>query len=184
MGNRTLKDDVLSTTMCLVEPILNSRPMTSVSDDPEDLEALTPNHFLLGRASSTTPFIPDVQRYTYLRRVFNVSGSGADGIRYRKGTKNRQMEVKDLVWIINENVKRAHYKMEEEHTTRVLEVYHGSDGENCRWKTQKISSESGTPVLWKWNSVGKQDRQCSRQSFARRETQFSTWLVEVITQNT
>ena len=38
------------------------------------------------------------------------------------------MEVNDLVWIINENVKRAHYKMEEEHTTRVLEVYHGSDG--------------------------------------------------------
>ena len=35
----------------------------------------------------------------------------------------RQLEVNDLVWIVNENVKRAHYK-----TSRVLEVYHGSDG--------------------------------------------------------
>ena len=34
----------------------------------------------------------------------------------------RQLEVNDLVWIVDENVKRAHYKM-----GRVLEVYHGSD---------------------------------------------------------
>ena len=73
VGNRTLTDDVLSTTMCLVEQILNSRPLTSVSDDPEDLEALTPNHFLLGCASPATPFIPDAQRYTDLRIVFRVS---------------------------------------------------------------------------------------------------------------
>ena len=35
----------------------------------------------------------------------------------------RQLEVNDLVWIVEENVKRAHYKM-----GRVIEVYHGSDG--------------------------------------------------------
>ena len=34
-----------------------------------------------------------------------------------------QLEVNDLVWIVDENVKRAHYKM-----ARVLEVFHGSDG--------------------------------------------------------
>ena len=50
VGNRTLIDDVLATTMCLVEQILNSRLLTSIRDDPENLEASTPFHFLLGRA--------------------------------------------------------------------------------------------------------------------------------------
>ena len=80
VGNRTLTDDVLFTTMCLVEQILNSRPLTSVSDDPEDLEALTPNHFLLGRANPAIPFIPDAQRYTDLRKVFRVSQAYTDMI--------------------------------------------------------------------------------------------------------
>ena len=35
-----MTDLILSTTMCLVEQILKSRPLTSVSDDPEDLDAL------------------------------------------------------------------------------------------------------------------------------------------------
>ena len=35
----------------------------------------------------------------------------------------RQLEVNDLVWIVDEHVKRAHYQM-----GRVLEVYNGSDG--------------------------------------------------------
>ena len=60
--NRTLTDDVLSTTMCLVEQILHSKPLSSVSDDPEDLEYLTPYYFLLGCASPATPFIADAQR--------------------------------------------------------------------------------------------------------------------------
>ena len=68
------------TTMCLVEQTLNARPLTSVSDDPDDLEALTPNHFLMGRANLATPFLPDAQRYTDLRRVFRVSQAYSDMI--------------------------------------------------------------------------------------------------------
>ena len=68
----TILDDVLITTMCLVEQTLNARPLTSVSDDPDDLEALTPNHFLLGRANLATPFLPGAQRCMGLRRVFRV----------------------------------------------------------------------------------------------------------------
>ena len=49
LDNRNLTDEVLSTTMCLVEQTLNARPLTVVSDDPEDLTALTTNHFLLGQ---------------------------------------------------------------------------------------------------------------------------------------
>ena len=80
VGNRTLTDDVLSTTMWTVEQILNSRPLSSVSYDPQDLEALIPNHFLLGRAGPATPIIPDAQRFTDLRRAFRVSQAYADMI--------------------------------------------------------------------------------------------------------
>ncbi|XP_068687804.1 uncharacterized protein [Montipora foliosa] len=40
-------DESLLTLMCEVESILNSRPISAVSSDPCDLEALTPNHLLL-----------------------------------------------------------------------------------------------------------------------------------------
>ena len=114
------------------------------------MEALTPNHFLLGRASPATPFIPDAQQYTDLRRVFRVSQAYADMIWSRwnreylpqwnersKWNKEevRQLEVNDLVLILDENVKRAHYKM-----GRVLEVYHGSDG---RVRSALVKTEDG-----------------------------------------
>ena len=50
---QSCNDEVLSTTMCLVEQTLSARPLTAVSDDPEDLTALTLNHFLLGRENAS-----------------------------------------------------------------------------------------------------------------------------------
>ena len=41
--------------MCEAESIVNSRPLTKVSDDPKDAEALTPNHLLLLRAGPSLP---------------------------------------------------------------------------------------------------------------------------------
>ena len=61
LGNRSLTDEPLTTTMCLVEQTLNARPITPAGDDPADLEALTPNHFLLGRANVCIPFIPNAE---------------------------------------------------------------------------------------------------------------------------
>ena len=138
LDGRSLTDDVLITTMCLVEQTLNARPLTSVSDDPDDLEALTPNHCLMGRANLATPFLADAQRYTDLRRVFRVSQAYSDMIWTRRtkeylpgwNVRNkwnkddvRQLKVSDLVWVVDENVKRSSYKM-----ARVLEVQEGSDG--------------------------------------------------------
>lgn len=41
-----------------VEACLNSRPMTPMSDDPDDLEPLTPAHFLIG---SSLQALPDIE---------------------------------------------------------------------------------------------------------------------------
>lgn len=45
---KSLTDQQLHTLLTEVERILNSRPLTHLSDDIDDLEPLTPNHILLG----------------------------------------------------------------------------------------------------------------------------------------
>ena len=48
VNEKTLTDDQLYTVLTEVESILNSRPITHLSDDVNDLEPITPNHILLG----------------------------------------------------------------------------------------------------------------------------------------
>ena len=63
LGNRSVTEDVLSTTMCIVEQTLNARPLTPVSSDVNDLEALTPNHFLLGNRNVCLPYLPCAEEF-------------------------------------------------------------------------------------------------------------------------
>ena len=55
LGSRRLTKEVLGTTLCLVEQALNLRPITPASTDSRELEALTPNHFLLGQHATSFP---------------------------------------------------------------------------------------------------------------------------------
>ena len=55
LKDQSVNDETLMTFMAQVEAILNSRPITSNSDDPRDSEPLTPNHLLLLRPSSSMP---------------------------------------------------------------------------------------------------------------------------------
>ena len=50
LGKQTVTDEVLLTVFKEVAALLNARPLTHLSVDPEDPEPLTPNHFLTGRA--------------------------------------------------------------------------------------------------------------------------------------
>ena len=50
LKEQTVTDQGLATLMCEVEAILNSHPLTKVSSDPKDAEAITPNHLLLLRS--------------------------------------------------------------------------------------------------------------------------------------
>ncbi|XP_029165684.1 uncharacterized protein LOC114936606 [Nylanderia fulva] len=47
-GSRTLSQAEFATLLCQIEACLNSRPIAALSDDPSDLSALTPGHFLIG----------------------------------------------------------------------------------------------------------------------------------------
>nr|XP_034825593.1 uncharacterized protein LOC117983216 [Maniola hyperantus] len=53
LNERNPPEEVLHTLITEVEHIVNSRPLTHLSTDPDDEESLTPNHFLLGRSCGT-----------------------------------------------------------------------------------------------------------------------------------
>ena len=69
LGLSKLNDENLNTTMCLVEGSLKARPLTPVSDDPDSLEALTPNHFLLGQHSLTFSSLRSSENYSGVKDV-------------------------------------------------------------------------------------------------------------------
>jgi len=67
LREQALDDERLVTFMCIAESTVNSRPITTVSDDPRDQEALTPNHLLLLRGNADLP-VETSQRDLYSRK--------------------------------------------------------------------------------------------------------------------
>lgn len=55
LKTQTLDEEGLATVFCEVEAIVNGRPITKASTDPQDLEALTPNHLLLLKSRPLLP---------------------------------------------------------------------------------------------------------------------------------
>ena len=54
-NEQVLTDESLTTLLCEVESILNSRPLTTVSNDLTDLEPLTPKNLLLLKPNGSLP---------------------------------------------------------------------------------------------------------------------------------
>ncbi|XP_043506296.1 uncharacterized protein LOC122526811 [Frieseomelitta varia] len=54
IGNQLLTFETMNTYLIEIEAILNFRPITPISSDPNDLTALTPSHFLIGDVLTST----------------------------------------------------------------------------------------------------------------------------------
>jgi len=52
---RSLTYEMLHTLLTIAEGLVNNRPLTAISDDPRDLEPLTPNHLLIHRPVAEPP---------------------------------------------------------------------------------------------------------------------------------
>lgn len=55
LKEQAVNDDCLQTVMCEIKTLIDGRPLTSISDDVNDLEPLTPNHLLLLKSQPSMP---------------------------------------------------------------------------------------------------------------------------------
>lgn len=55
LRQQTLDNEGFHTVLCEAEAVLNDQPITKLLQDPNDLEALTPNHLLLLKGKPVLP---------------------------------------------------------------------------------------------------------------------------------
>ena len=116
-NDRPMYEEVLRTFLVEVESTLNSRPLTSISDDYNDLQVLTPNHFLTGKLTkyfSSNEFprsdINSRKRWKSVQalanmfwtRVLRVFTNASREKKWNKFTRN--FVINDIVLVKNENI--------------------------------------------------------------------------------
>ncbi|XP_062704276.1 uncharacterized protein LOC134286644 [Aedes albopictus] len=62
IGETRLTTEEMNTFLAQTEAILNSRPLSAMSEDPSDMGILTPSHFLIGRSAVAIVGDDDVRR--------------------------------------------------------------------------------------------------------------------------
>ncbi|XP_039311166.1 uncharacterized protein LOC120359023 [Solenopsis invicta] len=72
VGKAHLTFEEMQTILCEIEAILNSRPISPLSEDPNDLTYLSPGHFLTGRVQQVYPDSEDVIRIAAIKTVKGV----------------------------------------------------------------------------------------------------------------
>ena len=131
-----LSDESLCTLLCNVEGIINGRPLTKLSEDPDDPRPLTPNHLLLLREGPTLPpgkfVIQDVYRrkwrqVQYLADVFwkRWLKEYLPSLQERQKwlEPKRNLQPGDLVLMVSENTHRNQWPL-----GLVVQAYPGKDG--------------------------------------------------------
>ena len=128
--------ETLRTVFAEVMFILNSRPMCPASDDPNDMEALTPNHLLLQRRNLVMPPGVFTKEELYTRKQWRHAQFLADCFwsrwlreyvptlqhRHKWLLKKRNLAVNDLVLIVDNSVPRCLWML-----GRVTRVFPGQD---------------------------------------------------------
>ncbi|CAM1307174.1 Uncharacterised protein r2_g1709 [Pycnogonum litorale] len=135
LRTENFNDETLITVLAETETIINSRPITASSDDPNDFEALTPNHLLILRSGH--PFPPnDISiEQTYKRgwkhahHLSNVFWKRwvreyMPELQERKKWYKESLNLKegDLVLIVYEKTTRGKWPL-----GRIVTVFEGSD---------------------------------------------------------
>jgi len=148
LGEQLVNDEVLATTLAEVEGILNARPLTKISQDPNDMEPLTPNHLLLMKQPHCLPPGIFKKEDQYCRRRWRQTQYLADLFwkrwrreylpslqeRQRWLRPRRNFKVDDLVLMVDDNAPRGQWSI-----GKIVETYPGRDG-----KVRSVEVKAGT----------------------------------------
>ncbi|XP_066927410.1 uncharacterized protein [Clytia hemisphaerica] len=148
-SEQSINDFTLMTAFTQVEALINVRPLTANSDDIHDLEALTPNHFLVGRADTSVPVATENLK-TSLRKRWRQTQELSTQFwnRWQKEylpslTKrskwlndNESIKVGEMVLVLDKRNERGMWPL-----GRVLDVYASRDG---RVRKVIVGTNNGT----------------------------------------
>ncbi|XP_070525005.1 uncharacterized protein [Cardiocondyla obscurior] len=156
IGETSLTFEELTTLLSEVEACLNSRPLAPLSDDPDDVEALTPGHFLIGAALNSVPearldCIPeaDLTRWRVLQRMRDhfwrrwaaeVLQTMAARPKWLRRAEN--VRVGTLCLIRGENTPPTRWPL-----ARVVDVHPGADGQVRVVSVRTATSTFKRPVV-------------------------------------
>lgn len=137
LGNAEVSDEELLTAIVAAEGLINSRPLTYQSSNPQDLVPLTPNHFLHGQVGGQ--FAPDSVDQTEFnprkrwRRIQELVRhfwhrwlrEWLPGLNSRQkwNKKHRDIQEGDIVLVVATDTPRGQWPL-----GRILETTHGRDG--------------------------------------------------------
>lgn len=148
---QTLDDESLSTLFCEVESIVNGRPITKASDDPRDMEALTPNHLLLLRSGAMLAPGSFCREDVYSRKRWKQVQYLAD-VFWRRWTREylptlqqrqkwitprRNFMVNDVVLVVDDTSPRGSWPL-----ARILETHRNSKDGYVRSVTVKTRTST------------------------------------------
>ncbi|UYV74135.1 hypothetical protein LAZ67_11002219, partial [Cordylochernes scorpioides] len=153
MKSRLLNYEELLTLLAQIEACLNSRPLTFVSNDPNDLTALTPGHFLIGNAMrhdaesdhstlnlhSRWSLIQPQRDYFWNRWSCEYLHQLQERRKWR--TSHPDVNIGDLVMLKEQN-KPLQWKL-----ARIVQIFPGEDDHYILGKCQVIVQTDHKPLL-------------------------------------
>lgn len=137
IGEAKLTYEEMATVLNQIEACLNSRPICPISADPDDLQVLTPGHFLTGE-SLLLPPEPDLSgksmqrldRWKMCQRIkqdfWNIwSNEFLTRLQQRTKwlTKERNLATNDMVLVKDERLAAGSWPL-----GRIIDTYPGKDG--------------------------------------------------------
>lgn len=148
LGKASLSYEELNTVLCDCENVINSRPLTYVSEDINDLAPLTPIMFLQEIDISNVDDIDILDQETinkrirhlqsirnHLRKRFRIEYLGQLREQTQRYRESRPLTVGDIVLLENNLKKRAFWSL-----ARIIELIPGKDGKS---RVARIKTETG-----------------------------------------